>query len=557
MRFLSAISVFGGLLLSVHAQQAVNITQHHNHPSRDGLYIDPAFAPSAVTNLQRDLSFDGTIAGHVYAQPLYLDDGPGGRPAVFVVTESNNVYALDAADGSVLWQTNAGTPMPLSSLPCGDIDPLGITGTPVIDLPSRTLFFDAMTTPDGGTTARHLIFALDVDTGAIKSGWPVDVNAKASFQGTVFNSMVQNQRGALAVLGGTLYVPYGGHFGDCGDYHGWLVGVPLNQPTNVMAWATGATGGGSWSVGGVASDGLYPFIATGNTMGTNVWSGGEAILRFQSGPVFSGSATDYWAPPNWMSLDAQDLDIGGSGPVLVDLPGATPSALVLALGKDGNAYLLNRTNLGGVSPPLAQAQVSSTPIIQAAATYRTTQGVHAVFCGNGSQLTALRLDPAAPPTITSIWTSSQNGRGSPFVTTTDGTNNVVVWGIGAEGDQRLHAFNGDTGAVVFSGGGTNELMAGTRRYNTGIVAHGRIYIGDDDKVYAFTVPAAPLLYITQSGNSVTVFWQNTGHWTLQQNSNLAVPSGWATSGYTVTTANGTNSITINNLAGNLFFRLHQ
>jgi outer membrane protein assembly factor BamB len=510
MRFLLAISVFGGLLLSVsvRAQQAVNITQHHNHASRDGLYVDPAFTPSAVAHLQRDISFDGTIAGHVYAQPLYLDDGPGGRPTVFVVTESDNVYALDAANGTVIWQMHAGTPMPVSRLPCGNIDPLGITGTPVIDLPSRTLFFDAMTTPDGGRSARHLIFALDVDTGAIKSGWPVDVNAKASFQGTPFNSMVQNQRGALAVVGGTLYVPFGGFSGDCGDYHGWLVGVLLNQPTSVVAWATGATGGGSWAVGGVASDGRYLFIATGNTAGTAVWKGGEAILRFQSGPVFSGNAADFWAPLNWMSLDASDLDIGGAGPLLVDLPSAAPSDLVLSLGKDGNAYLLNRSDLGGVSRPLAQAHVSGTPIIQAAAVYRTVQGVYVVFCSNENQLTALRLAPANPPTITSVWTSSQNGRGSPFVTTTDGTNNVIVWGIGTEGDQRLHAFNGDTGAVIFSGGGPNELMAGTRRFNTGIVAHGRIYIAADNKVYAFTVPTTPVApsrHVTDPANALWDF----------------------------------------------------
>jgi hypothetical protein len=506
VRFLFAISVFGGLLLSVCAQQAVNITQHHNHSSRDGLYVDPAFTPSAVSHLQRDLTFDGIISGHVYAQPLYLDDGPGGRPAVFVVTESDNVYALDAADGSVIWQMHAGTPIPLAKLPCGNIDPLGITGTPVIDLPSRTLFFDAMTTPDGGTTARHLIFALDVDTGAIKSGWPIDVNATASYQGTSFNSKVQNQRGALTVMGGTLYVPYGGYSGDCGDYHGWLVGVPLNHPANVVAWATGATGGGSWAVGGVASDGLHVFIATGNTAGVAVWSGGEAIIRFQSGPFFGGSTADFWAPPNWMSLDASDVDIGGSGPVLVDLPGATPSELVLSLGKDGNAYLLNRSNLGGVSLPLAQAHVSDTEIIQAAAAYRTTEGVYVVFCGNGSQLTALRLGPASPPTITKVWTSPQNGRGSPFVTTTDGTNNVIVWGIGGEGDQRLHAFDGDTGGVVFSGGGPNELMAGTRRFNTGIAAHGRIYIAADNKVYAFTVPATPTNLTRQVTGPTNVLW---------------------------------------------------
>ncbi|HWY77638.1 MAG TPA: hypothetical protein VN281_18615, partial [Verrucomicrobiae bacterium] len=113
----------------------------------------------------------------------------------------------------------------------------------------------------------------------------------------------------------------------------------------------------------------------------------------------------------------------------------------------------------------------------------------------GSQLSAFRITATAPPTITSVWTVAQNGKGSPFVTSTDGTNNVVVWGIGSDtgGDQRLHGFDGDTGAVVFSGGGANELMAGTRRFNTGIVARGRIYLANDDKVYAFTVPVAPII----------------------------------------------------------------
>jgi hypothetical protein len=98
------------------------------------------------------------------------------------------------------------------------------------------------------------------------------------------------------------------------------------------------------------------------------------------------------------------------------------------------------------------------------------------------------IGASSPPTITNVWTAGENGRGSPFVTSTDGTNNVVVWGIGSEGDQRLHGFDGDTGASVFNGGGASELMAGTRRFNTGIVARGRIYVANDSKVYAFSVP---------------------------------------------------------------------
>ena len=130
-------------------------------------------------------------------------------------------------------------------------------------------------------------------------------------------------------------------------------------------------------------------------------------------------------------------------------------------------------------------------IIQAAATYQTPQGTYVVL-NDGANLTAFRITATAPPAITNIWSVSQNGRGSPFVTSTDGTNNVVVWGIGSEGDQRLHGFDGDTGAVVFTGGGANELMAGTRRFNTGLAVQGRIYLANDNKVYAFSVPVAPI-----------------------------------------------------------------
>jgi hypothetical protein len=131
----------------------VNVTQFHNHSSRDGLYIDSAFTPSAAANLTRDLNFDGAIVGNIYAQPLYLDNGPNGRATIIAVTEFNNVYALDALDGSIIWELNVGTPVP--GVNCSLFDPLGITGTPVVDLASRALFLDAITTPDGGNTEKH------------------------------------------------------------------------------------------------------------------------------------------------------------------------------------------------------------------------------------------------------------------------------------------------------------------------------------------------------------------------------------------------------------------
>jgi hypothetical protein len=499
LKALSSISslVAVGLWTAILPTNAeVNVTQFHNHDSRDGLYIDSAFTPSAAANLTRDLNFEGTIVGNVYAQPLYIDDGPGGRAMIIAVTESNNVYALDAVDGTVIWHTNVGDPVPVNQLHCSQVGSMGVIGTPVVDIPSRALFFDAMLTPDG-TIKKHFIFSLNVDTGAINTpGWPVDVET-VSYQGITFTPGSQQQRPALAIVSTILYVGYGS-MADCDLYHGWLVGVPIDNPASVTAWATSVEGGAIWGVGGVASDGMNPFVTTGNSHNTPPnWSGGEAVIRFQPGPIFTDSPADYWVPTNWELLDQSDLDLGGSGPLLVDVPGATPSSLVVALGKDGKAYLLNRGNLGGITAPVAWSILSTNnPIIQAAASYRTNQGTYVAFrVYPGTRLGAFRITATNPPAITSAWDVGRTGCGSPFVTSTNGTSNMIVWVVGTDGegqhlgDQRLHGYDGDTGAVVYDGGGANELMAGTHSYSTtGIAARGRIYVAGDNKVYAFTVP---------------------------------------------------------------------
>src|SRR6185312_3061897 len=127
---------------SIPVNAQVNVTQQHNNLSRDGLYIDSAFTPANAANLTRDLTFNGTISGNVYAQPLYVEGGPNGAMVV-AVTESNNVYALNTSNGNIIWQRNLGLAV-TSGLPCGNISPLGITGTPAVDLASRSLFLDAM-----------------------------------------------------------------------------------------------------------------------------------------------------------------------------------------------------------------------------------------------------------------------------------------------------------------------------------------------------------------------------------------------------------------------------
>lgn len=153
------------------ANAQVNVTQKNNNLSRDGHYVDAAFTPGNAANLTRDMGFNGAITGNVHAQPLYIEGGQNG-PLVIVVTASNNVYALHADSGTMIWSRTDIGPAVTSGLPCGNISPVGIIGTPVVDLASRSLFFDALI---DGATKKHFVYSLNVDTGA--TNWSVDLNA--------------------------------------------------------------------------------------------------------------------------------------------------------------------------------------------------------------------------------------------------------------------------------------------------------------------------------------------------------------------------------------------
>jgi hypothetical protein len=479
-----------------------SVLEHHNHPSRNGVYVDAALGKSAVASMHVDTTFaNAVVSGPTYAQPLYLA-GPS-RDLVIVATEQNHVYGFDAATGATVYDQALGTPLPQSKLRslaayCGNIDPLGVTGTPVIDANTRTVYLDAMTEDSAGN-AHHRVFALDADTGATRSGWPVDLNATAKFGSTTFNSLVQNQRGALALLGGKVFVPFGGHIGDCADYHGWIAGISTTDPTQVSAWATRAIAGGVWAPGGISSDGTSLYFATGNTENAantfsapSSWQDGETIFKLPPSLQFSNATTDYFVPTNWQTLDANDTDLGGTAPVVFDLPGATPSSLVIGLGKDGKAYVLSRANLGGITNPLASATVATTTIINSSAVYATPTATYVVFKGSGSGcpsgqsggLTAAKLTAASPPTVSVAWCGGPSTADSPIVSMTDASGaNAVVWIVGS--DNKLHALDGDTGQSLFGGGTTADTMSSVRTYETPIVAHGRVFVAANSQVYAF------------------------------------------------------------------------
>jgi hypothetical protein len=469
------------------------------------MHVDTTFGNQALT-------------GPTYAQALYLAGANGGPDLILAATSNNDVYALDAttglATGTAGWRVTLGAPMgPGAPGTCGSpLNPLGITGTPVIDATSRTIFLDAMTSTTGNVP-RHMLHALAIDSkGTERAGWPIDVTTSAPQSGGIsFTAPIQNQRAALALLGGKVFVPFGGHIGDCLGYHGWIVGVTTTGTPQVSSWATPAFAGGIWGTSGIASDGTSLYVTTGNTKATAAsgafnsspgtlanapdvahWGGGEAVIKFPTTLVQPAitAATDLFFPASWINMDQTDADLGGVGPVLFHVPGATPADLVMALGKDGNAYLLNRANLGGAGvAPLAILPVGGT-IITSAVAYTTPNGSYVVFKGAGTgcpnmttgAFTAIKVSAASPPRLSIAWCAGAGAITAPAVSMADtaGTSSVLWYG-GSDG--RLHGINGDTGASVRA---DTTTTGATRQHQAPIIANGRIFLATDNRVFAFT-----------------------------------------------------------------------
>jgi PQQ enzyme repeat len=475
--------LIAAMLLAAPAS-ADNVTTYHNSNQRDGAYVIPGLTLAAAANVALDTKFAATISGHVYAQPLFWKPKSAKRGLVIVATESNNVYALDEASGKVVWQNLIGNPMPLNQLPCGNIDPMGVTGTPVIDPTSATLYFDAMTKTSNG--ARHMVHALSLTDGSELSGWPIDMQAAL---GGSWTSSVQGERSGLLFFQGALYVVYGGHFGDCGAYRGTVAQIDPASHSVVDNWQTRATGGGIWAQGGIAGDGASLFVTTGNTFSTNTWQDGEAIIRLKPGLAHSTDNKDFFTPSNWQALDDSDEDLGGTEALPIDIKTPGKSKRLIAFGKDGNAYLASRANLGGVGGQIQVFAASSGAIRTAPAVYETASGTMVAFqsSGGGSchggNITMLSVAASGSNPMSVAWCAALNGGGAPIVTTTDGTANAIVWAVGAEGDNEIHGFNAQTGAVVF--GGTGTSMSGLHHYQTILATSKRLYVAADGTVYAF------------------------------------------------------------------------
>jgi outer membrane protein assembly factor BamB len=379
------------------------------------------------------------LDGKVYAQPLIAGDN------VVVATEGNSVYALGRGNGAVVWRAALGPSVDGKSLPCGNIDPSGITGTPVVDAGSGT--FDVVAFLADGP--HHELFALDLATGAVRWHRPIDPPG--------LSPKVEQERGAATISGGRVYVPYGGLAGDCGPYKGAVVSVPADGSGDLAAYIVPTTReAGIWTPGGpVVDEHGDLWIATGNSESTSAFDYGNAVVHLD--PALA--AVDYWAPTNWVALNRDDVDLGSATPVLL------PGGRVFAIGKEGIGFLLDRSHLGHEGGELFSARVCAAGFGTAA----VAAGLLFVPCADGLvalRVTGNRFDVA--------WRSPAVSTASPIVA------GGAVWAVDGKGT--LTAFDPATGTPRFT-----APLGPVTRFGSPAAARGLVVAATGNQVVAFSL----------------------------------------------------------------------
>ena len=359
-------------------------------PSRAGVAHGAPAAPKLAKRFTR------SVDGEVYAQPLIA----GGR--IYVATENNTVYAFGTG-GKLIWKRHLGTPVPGGDLPCGNIDPSGITGTPVI---AHGRLYAVAFLRSGH---KHVLFALRLSNGRVAVRANVDPA----------NRTVEQQRGALLATHGRIYVPYGGLFGDCGPFRGVVLSRTLGGGGRI-AYVTPATEAGIWSPAGPSSQSGSLLVSTGNGNGGSVGDQ-NSVVRLSPRLHRLG----FFAPRNWRALSAGDVDLSSLTPLPVS------RGRVLQAGKEGVAYLLPQS-LGGVGGERYSARLCDSGAFGAAA-FRAPLAI--VPCGGS--LYGVRIESGR---FRVVWSRDNGGLvpviagNSVFALTSDGTLNQLRFTDGRQID---------------------------------------------------------------------------------------------------------------------------
>ncbi len=474
---------------------------YHADAARSGNFVAAGLTRASAATMHRDTSFGGAFAGIAKDQPLYWR-APGATHGIVVVgTDQDVIQAFDSVTGAPVWSAKLGTPFTRSVPHCGPPRSVGVLGTPVID-PNAGILYALDSAKDSSGADQYAIWAISLANGTAEPGWPLILAPAIAKLGLTFTPIIQDQHTSLALVGGRIYAGFAANHGDCSNYHGWVVGIDPATAKVTGAWESRATRAGVWSEGGVVSDGTSLFFTTGNGNEPKRWLDGDAVFRLPVSLAHVSSTKDYFVAPNFEALDKADLDLGGTSPLPVDVPltGGGSAQWLVQIGKDGNAYVLDRANLGGIGGSLLVQNVAQLPEITAPVVFAASGGLTIAFSGVGTNcpapvgsplLIALTLTAQPGPSLRTQWCAGPKTSGNPsdsavpIVTTTNGTANPIVWVTAPGGDQRLHGYRGDTGATLFNGGGKGDSMAGLQRRSSILVAEGRLFIAASGRLYAF------------------------------------------------------------------------
>jgi outer membrane protein assembly factor BamB len=416
-------------------------TYGYGNSRTDSDTVDPTIA-----GLSSAPAWNDSLDAGVYGQPLVYD------ATVYVGSENDTVYAIAATTGKVLWSLSIGqaaTTSVIDSAPtlsggCGDISPLGITGTPVIDAAAHEIFVaeETMVGGDSWPDIQHWLVAVSLDTHQVL--WHRQIDPPNGNQAADYYIPAEQQRPALTLLDGRIYVEFGGLNGDCGQYHGDVVDVPESGTGALAVYQVPAQREGAiWGTGGAfvsATGDLY--VATGNGSSNSLSDYDEGNSVVEVSPTLG--RLGYWAPSNWVQLNDEDWDLGSSGPVAV--PG---TSLLFVAGKpaaNGSfGYLMSDAPLGGIghgafTGPLCPGGgafgADATAVIGTGANLRTY--VYAP-CGSGTE--AVLVDASAM-TFTRAWSPSTGSPDGPPIVA-----GGLVWAVDWKAGQ-LYAMNPSTGHVV-------------------------------------------------------------------------------------------------------------
>jgi hypothetical protein len=501
------------------APAQVNVLTYHNDNARTGQDLnETTLTPANVNTNTFGLLFSYPVDGQVFAQPLYMAavaiTNQGTHNVVIAATENDSVFAFDADTHSPpLWQVSfinpaAGvTAVPSADVDCTVISPVvGITGTPVIDPTTLTLYVVAKTKEVNGTTTNyvHRLHALDMGSGAEKFGGPVVIQPVVAGTGEVndgaghvlFNDLRLLNRPALLLANGVVYAAFASHC-DYTPYHGWILGFNAQtlQPQGVFNSTPNGGLGGFWEgADGPATDAegyIYVICGNGTFDGTTNNDFGDSYLKLAPDGT-NLVVADYFTPYNQLYLSTNDMDAGSGG--LVVLPDAVGSAahphLAVGAGKDGIIHLVDRDALGEYNP------TNNDQIVQSLAAIGACYSVPAYFdntlyyIANKDAPKAFAFSDGLLETNPISTNSTIFVSGATPSITADGTTNAIVWALQNNSVAILHAYNATNLALELY----NSQQAGSRdalgtwvHFTVPTVANGKVYAGTASALSVFGI----------------------------------------------------------------------